>query len=267
MRIAKLCIRFYSTALKNTFEYRLGALTDVFTQIIVYSALYISIWIIFDRFKIMQGWTLYEVLFLFNLNAVSNGISSFIFYSPIVYLEQMVQRGEFDIVLIRPMNPLVYTLLGRPTYYFIGHIILGTIIFAICFANLAIHVTLIKVIFLVIDIIGAVLIQSAMYVIIGSLAFWIVRIWSIFEIVTNSLNHMIDYPVSIYGKGIQAFLTFVVPFAFINFYPATYFLEKKGVNLFNPILQYGTPVVGIVSFLLAYKLWKIGVNRYESTGS
>ena len=38
-------------------------------------------------------------------------------------------------------------------------------------------------------------------------------------------------------------------------------------TLFFPILQYGTPVVGLVLFVLAYQFWKIGVNKYESTGS
>jgi len=32
-------------------------------------------------------------------------------------------------------------------------------------------------------------------------------------------------------------------------------------------LQYGTPIVGLVMFFMAYQFWKIGVNKYESTGS
>jgi ABC-2 type transport system permease protein len=59
----------------------------------------------------------------------------------------------------------------------------------------------------------------------------------------------------------------VLPFAFVNFYPAHYFLDKAGGDLFFPVIQYGTPVVGIVFFLLAYQFWKVGVNKYESTGS
>jgi ABC-2 type transport system permease protein len=53
----------------------------------------------------------------------------------------------------------------------------------------------------------------------------------------------------------------------VNFYPVHYFLDKTGDNLFSPILQYGTPVVGIVLFFLAYQFWRIGVDKYESTGS
>lgn len=267
MGIINLCMRFYTIYLKSMFEYRLAALTDMFTNIITYSAMYLGIWILLDRFKVIQGWTLYEVMFLFNLNMVSYGLSSFIFRWPMLGLEQMVQRGEFDIVLIRPMNPLLYIILRRPIHAYVGHMILGTIVFVICFANLDIQWTLIKVIFLVFAIMGAVLIHSTMYLIIGTLSFWIVRTYSVFSTLMYSFRNFIDYPISIYGKVIQVLLTFVIPFAFVNFYPAQYFLDRKGDTLFHPILQYGTPVVGIVLFLLAYKFWTIGVNRYESTGS
>jgi ABC-2 type transport system permease protein len=227
----------------------------------------LTIWILLDRFKVIQGWTLYQALFLFNLNIVAYGICGFIFYSPMVYMEQMVQRGEFDVVLVRPMNSLLYTILGRPSYGYIGQLILGVGLFAICFTHLTIHVTLLKVIFLILDIGGAVLIHAALFLIVGTLTFWIVRTYSIFDVMTLSFDHLIDYPVSIYGKAIQGFLTFIIPMAFINFYPARFFLQRTGDNLFNPVLQYGTPAVGIVFFFLAYRLWKIGVNRYESTGS
>ena len=267
MGIVNLCIRFYTIYLKSMFEYRLAALTDMFTNIIIYSAMYLGIWILLDRFKVIQGWTFYEVMLLFNLNMVSYGLSSFIFRWPMLGLEQMVQRGEFDIVLIRPMNPLLYIILRRPNHAYVGHMILGIIVFAICFANLDIQWTLIKVIFLVFAIMGAVLIQSTMYLIIGTLSFWIVRTRSVFSALMYSFRNFVEYPISIYGIVIQVLLTFVIPFAFVNFYPTQYFLDRKGDTLFHPILQYGTPVVGIVLFLLAYKFWTIGVNRYESTGS
>jgi ABC-2 type transport system permease protein len=80
------------------------------------------------------------------------------------------------------------------------------------------------------------------------------------------MRDAVNYPISIYGKAITILLTFGIPYAFISFYPAQYLLDGKGETLFHPVLQYGTPVVGIVMFLLAYKFWTIGVNRYESTG-
>jgi len=182
-------------------------------------------------------------------------------------IEDMIRMGKFDIVLIRPVNSLIYTLLGRPTIAYFGHLVLGTVIFVMCFNNMDVQWTLFKLVFLIVTILGAALIQASMYLIIGTLGFWIVRTNDIFGTFMWSGGSFIRYPVSIYSKFIQALLTFVIPFAFVNYYPAHFLLDKSNENLFLPILQYGTPFVGIVLFLIAYKFWTIGVNRYESTGS
>jgi len=50
---------------------------------------------------------LYEVFLLFNINMVASGISGLFFSEPMRTMEQMVQQGDFDMVLIRPMNSLV----------------------------------------------------------------------------------------------------------------------------------------------------------------
>lgn len=49
----------------------------------------------------------------------------------------------------------------------------------------------------------------------------------------------------LYDRWIQVMLTYVVPIAFINFYPAQYFLKKDDFLGFNPILVYLSPIVRI----------------------
>ena len=266
MRTIKLSLKFYGAALKSMLEYRLVTLVDISTMIIVFGVGYLSTWILLSKFQSIQGWTLYEVFLLFNINMVASGISGFAFSWPMRGMEQMVQSGDFDMALIRPMNPLTFTLIGRPNFTSFASLILGAGVFVLCFTHLAIHFTVLKVIFLVVAILGAALIQSAILVFVGTMSFWVVKNTATYSLI-NSLNNFIDYPITIYATGIQAFLTFVVPIAFMNFYPAHYFLDKTGENLFFPALQYGTPVVGIVLFFVAYQLWRVGVNKYESTGS
>ncbi len=266
MRICKIILRFYGTALKNIFEYRLGTLLDVLTFFLRFTFAYLTIWILLLKFQNINGWTLYEVMFLFNLNMFANGLESIFFFSPMQGMEQMVQYGEFDMALIRPLNPLVYTLIGRPTLAFAGNFILGIIVFVLCFTHLGIYLTAIKVVFLLLVILGGILIHCAKDLFFGSLSFWIVKTRAISSVI-SCFNTVIDYPISIYGKVLQTFLTFLLPLAFVNFYPAQYFLGKTADSLFDPVFQYGTPVVGVVLFFLAYQFWKIGVNKYESTGS
>ncbi|MBN2239794.1 MAG: ABC-2 family transporter protein [Dehalococcoidales bacterium] len=267
MRLLNILIKSYATYLKAMLEYRPAFATDMLTNILNYSMMYVGIWILLDKFRMINGWTLYEVLFLFNMNMFSYALGSFIFRNAIYGMDDMVRRGEFDIVLIRPVNSLLYLVFGRPNPSYFGHMLLGIVMFGICFANLDIEWTVLKVVFFILMLTGAVFIQMAMYLFTGSLNFWVVRTQSIFETLTWTFRNFIEYPISIYGKVLQVILTFVIPFAFINFYPSQYFLEKQGDYLFHPVLQYLVLPVGLLLFFLAYRLWVAGINRYESTGS
>jgi len=100
-----------------------------------------------------------------------------------------------------------------------------------------------------------------------TISFWIVQSLAIRDIFIHGIRRFVDYPISIYHRSIQVLVTFVIPFAFVNFYPVQYLLGGKDEVLFHPALQYGTPFVGIVLFVLAYRFWKIGINNYQSTGS
>ena len=62
-------------------------------------------------------------------------------------------------------------------------------------------------------------------------------------------------------------LTLILPFAFVSFFPAEYFLGKPESSIFPTFFQWGTPLVGLILFLLAYRLWSYGVDGYQSTGS
>ena len=76
-----------------------------------------------------------------------------------------------------------------------------------------------------------------------------------------------NYPITIYPKAIQILLTFILPFAFINFYPASLLLGKAVPEGFPAVLPYLTPVVGIICFTLSVLLWNWGLKHYKSTGS
>ena len=76
------------------------------------------------------------------------------------------------------------------------------------------------------------------------------------------------YPISIYQRGVRVVLAFMLPFAFMNYFPATFLLHKTedGLHL-NPAVGLLTPVVGVVCLALAYTFWRFGLNRYQGTGS
>ncbi|WP_373459704.1 ABC-2 family transporter protein [Paenibacillus harenae] len=120
---------------------------------------------------------------------------------------------------------------------------------------------------MLLTVIGGTLIQAAIIVISASSAFWIVRSGTIVDIAIYTIRSFINYPISIYGKSIQLLLTFVIPYAFVNFYPAAAFLDKLESGTMAGFYAYSSIIVGALLFALACWVFNRGVLRYDSSGS
>jgi ABC-2 type transport system permease protein len=71
------------------------------------------------------------------------------------------------------------------------------------------------------------------------------------------------YPLTIYGRGVQILLTFVLPFAWVAFMPSLWFVGEGATRAWALL----TPVVALLVMGLAYAVWRAGLRRYASTGS
>jgi len=73
--------------------------------------------------------------------------------------------------------------------------------------------------------------------------------------------------MTIYPHFIQFVLTFIVPIAFISFYPVCEILGKSGQIVFPVSVSVCTPIIGIIMFILAITIFNLGLKNYESAGS
>jgi ABC-2 type transport system permease protein len=103
---------------------------------------------------------------------------------------------------------------------------------------------------------------------IATSSFWFIRNDTLRWVIMSLEQEFSRYPISIYQRGVRVILAFVLPFAFMNYFPATFLLHKHedGLHL-NPIVGLFTPVVGACVLAAAYAFWRIGLNRYQGTGS
>ena len=122
MKAIALYRRFIVVHLKTMMEYRFTFFMDMFIQVFTYVISYLGIWIILNRFHSINGWGFYEVMFLYNLNLFSYGVSGLFFWSPMLGLGGMVQSGTFDNILIRPMNPFLHLISRKFMHHFLGHL-------------------------------------------------------------------------------------------------------------------------------------------------
>ena len=120
-----------------------------------------------------------------------------------------------------------------------------------------------KVLVLIGAILGGAIIQMVLFLLIGSVSFWTVRSGSLASIF-YAFKDFLNYPLYVYGEEVLLFLTYILPMAFINYYPALYILEKEESR---NVLNFLTFPVSLVLVGIAVFVWKKSLNHYNSTGS
>ena len=75
------------------------------------------------------------------------------------------------------------------------------------------------------------------------------------------------YPIEVFHPAVRFLLRFVIPFAFIGYYPGGLFVEGGRWTPHTRMLAMATPLVAVACAAAAGLLWRVGVSRYRSTGS
>lgn len=267
MHLVKLYYRFVVIYFKTLIEYRFSFIVDIILQFAIFGATFLSIWLIAKKFQFVGGWSYYELVFLYNMSMVSYGLAGVVFWESMRELDFAIPQGTLDSMLVYPINPLVHLCFRHIAHSFVGNIILGGVVFAVCLQKIHIIWTVSKAVWFVLVILSGALIMFSLMLLAGASGFWLQRSNGVVSIAFFGLKNFVDYPIKIYDQGMRILLTFVVPFAFVNFYPAQYFLNKSGDYLFHPVFQFATPLVGLAFVFIAYQVWKLGLKRYESAGS
>ena len=266
MNNIKLYIKFIKILLQTKMEYKFSFISDLIVNMLIYVFRYLGIWILLNKFVSIAGWNYSEIMFIFNLHLISYGIAGMFIWTPMRSIEGMVQNGSFDSMLIYPISPFLHVIFKNFQYTFLGQFIIGIVSFSISCVDLHITFNVIKLFWLLANILGGVLILSAIMILTASISFWITQSNALVNAFIQ-FRKFIDYPLVIYDKWIQVLLTFILPYAFINYYPAYQFIQNKQDILFHASFQYLTPLVGVLFFALSLSVWQAGIKQYNSTGS
>ncbi|MFZ3076921.1 MAG: ABC-2 family transporter protein [Candidatus Aenigmatarchaeota archaeon] len=260
MNYLKLYLEMLKAHLKTLLEYKTDFVVDIATQIARSILGVVFIWVLFQNIASINGWTFGEMLFLSGFSQLVFGLFNTFFI--LWNLEFLVTRGEFDKILIKPANALFQLVTNELDIEHAGDIILALIIISISSQMISLSWNMTTIAMLIFFSISGVVILFSLALITSSLSFWFGRSNTLTEVIYH-LTGFTKYPLEIYNTFITFAVSFVVPFAFVNYYPAQLFVGK-GIT---PSFAYLTPVVAIITFAIAYNVWKLGLKNYQSTGS
>jgi ABC-2 type transport system permease protein len=263
---AALYLSFVKIAIRAELAYRSAYFAGIVAQWLSYGATFASLYIIVSSFENLAGWKSEEVLFLYAINILSYALAACLFFNPCQGLAEKVRNGEFDSALTKPVSPFAHELYMGFNFAYVSHVSLSIAVMIFAVIRVGIAITPLSVLIFILMIIGATLIQAAILIAVSALSFFFVNENPVFGLVWTFKN-FIHYPLSIFPLIIQALFTFVLPLAFINFYPSAAILGKGDSIPFTPLLAYLSPLAGVVFFVLSIVFWNWALSKYQSTGS
>ena len=267
-RVSNLQLYMYTMRLliRERMAYRQNYFLMTFSVVFKESAAIALIGVVLQKFHAVGGWTIWEVGVLYSLMAFAN--RAFVtFCNGVIRITRLVESGEMDRFLVTPRNPLFLMTAHHAYAWRILFNCATLLIFVFCGVKAGIVFNPFTIVLFLVFMTCAVVIQFGIYLILATMAIWVVRVDALQTLLKQVIFDYLRYPLQIYGKVGAFILTCVVPLAFVNYYPASVLLGKTQDVLVSPLLGYLAPVVGAVLFVISYRFWIFGLSHYNSTGT
>ncbi|WP_219836384.1 ABC transporter permease [Paenibacillus sp. R14(2021)] len=206
----------------------------------------------FERFQVVNGWELNDVMMLWATGAGGFGWANMLFGN-FNRIAPLVAGGQLDVYMTQPKPVLLHVLASRMSLTAAGDSLFGLVVYA----WVGDHSLTGLLLFLLSLLISGLLIM-AVTVIAGSMAFFIGNAEGLAQQVFNGFLALTTYPSDIF-KGLAKTLLFtLIPAGFVSFLPIGLLRE------FDPVFMWkALAMTGGVS-LAAAVMFRTGLRRYAS---
>lgn len=253
--------QYASQYLKTRLTYRVDTVIEILSDLLNQAVNLVFILVVFGHTQALNGWNREEIIFIYGFFLVPYALFS-AFFNIWDFNERYIVKGEMDRVLTRPVHSLFQIIMERMELESLFGVITGLVVMGISGMQLGLTFDWYDVLIFIVMVLGGMFIFAGIFISIATISFWSDSRTDIMPMMYNISNYG-RYPVDIYHKVIRFVLTWILPFAFVGVYPASYFLQKEewyGYAFF-------TPVMGMIFFGIAIFLWNAGVKKYRGAGN
>ena len=257
-RLYRVLIKqFLKVVMQSKVDFLMGLLGFFLTQ----ATGIIFLYLIFQQIPTLQGWTLDQLIFIYGFAQIPRGIDHLFTDNIWLVAWRLVINGEFDRYLLRPMNVFFQVIAEKLQPDALGELLIGFILVIMSVQKGVAVVTPVSVLLFIASIFAGALIYTSIKLFFASFALWIKQSGSLLQ-VAYEMADFAKYPTEIYHKGIQFIITWVIPFAFVAYLPASYFLGKGEAWMIGV-----ESLIALVFWCVAYGLFNYGLKFYESAGN
>jgi viologen exporter family transport system permease protein len=247
-------------------QYRLSFALTVVGNLLISALDFAAILVLFGQVDALGEWTVAEVALLYGISCVSFALTD-LTVGQLDQLPRMIREGEFDQILVRPLGSLLQVISADVALRHLGRLLQGLVVLAVALGRVDVDWSAGRVVMLVVAVLAGSAIFAAIWVAFSSIAFWLIDSQEVSNAFTYGGNFTAQYPVNIYGRWLRRLVVFVIPVAFVSYFPSLYVLGKEDELGLPRALQFASPAVAVGAGLVAWLVWRTAVRRYRSVGA
>lgn len=257
----KVYFDYLKLHLKSIAQYKLSFALSFLSQIIIFFTYYFLIIAMFQKFSNLQGYNIYEILLTFSIIHFGYSMNE-IFARGIDQFDALIIDGSFDRLLLRPRSLLIQVIGYQIDYTKGARVIQSIIIMLIALVKLNIHWSFLKIINLILMLISSIAIFFGLFLLAASYCFLTIQGLEIRNVFTDGGKNIAQYPIGIFNKYFVKIFTYMIPYAFVNYYPLMYFVDKT-----DKVYYVFLPLLVLLYLIPCFLIFNKGSKKYLSTGS
>lgn len=217
--------------------------------------------VLLGRFSGMGDWPSDAVLMIAAMRMLSHGLFV-LFFGRVSYLSQLVQEGQVDGYLLRPMPVHRQVQLAFFPTNAIGDLLVGASMFVGAVVTVQLRWTALHVVYVAAAVLGGMLVEAAIHTALSAfhLHYPGAAAWT--HWVQELLETFGNYPLKILPGLFEGLFTFVLPLAFVAYLPAAVLTGHTHGLLVPWSVAAAAPLLGLAFYLLSRLLWNAGLSRY-----
>jgi ABC-2 type transport system permease protein len=261
MRVLRLGWLFFRIGSMNELQYRANFFIQLLQSAVAVGTAVVVLALVYSHTDDLNGWNESELLVVMGIQILLGGVIQTSIQPNMQRLMEEVRDGKLDFALTKPEDSQVLVSIRDVRIWRAVDVISGGAVLAYGIAGLERSVGADDLLlFVALLAVGTVTIYC-FWIVIATLAFWIVNVWEIMELF-QGIYQAGRWPTSIFPTWLRFGVTFLVPLAFAITVPAeavTSRLEWSTVAL----------ALGFAAVLFAFTRWwwGFGLRRYSGASA
>ncbi|MGZ4333194.1 MAG: ABC transporter permease [Gaiellaceae bacterium] len=257
--------RLVGAQIRSQLQYRTSLALDFVGAGLISFVDFLAVLVIFHNVPRLNTWSVHEVAFLYALSAIAFALTDMVM-GHLDLFPQLVRTGNFDIVLVRPRGTLLQIFGSDFAVRRFAKAVQGGAVLVYAVSGLEVHWTIPRVLFLLLSIPTGMVIFGSIWVVGSCLAFWTTDGGEFTNAFTYGGNFMAQYPIDVYSAWLRRFLAYIVPLAFVCYFPALFILGKPDPLGLPRVVEVLSPVVAVIAATVSGLAWRFAVRHYRSAG-